>query len=35
MQKTAPAFVEGEIRILNSNGAAQRAIHFSEAGRKL
>ena len=28
-------FRSGEIRILNSNGAVQRAIHFSEADRKL
>jgi len=28
-------FRSGEVRILNSNGAVQRAIHFSEADRKL
>ena len=28
-------FRSGEIQILNSNGAVQRAIHFSEADRKL
>jgi hypothetical protein len=27
-------FRSGEVRILNSNGAVQRAIHFSEADRK-
>jgi len=33
--ETRACFRSGEIRILNSNGAVQRAIHFSEANRKL
>jgi hypothetical protein len=33
--KNHACFRSGEIRILNSNGAVQRAIHFSEADRKL
>jgi hypothetical protein len=35
MQRVAPAFAAGEIRLLDSNGTVERVIPFNEAHRKL